>query len=113
MSLTVTSVGNNPQTPGVNAEVYIPDQLIAGNMKLVTDTVTLGAGTLARGAVLGKITASGNYVLSVATANDGSGPSGTCWNVRPAPARSPRNTLIPSMPSRPTVATSTSPPSRI
>ncbi len=72
MSLTVTSVGDNPQTPGINAEIYNPDQLIAGNQKIVTDTVTIGAGTLARGTVLGKVTASGNYIQSVAGAADGS-----------------------------------------
>jgi hypothetical protein len=44
---------------------------------------------------------------------DGNGPSGTCWNVRPAPDRSPRNTPIPSVPSMPIVATSTSAPLRI
>jgi hypothetical protein len=31
-----------------------------------------GAGVLPRGALLGKITASGKYVLSLAAANDGS-----------------------------------------
>lgn len=72
MTLTVNSIGDNPQQPGIAAETFIPDQLIAGNLQLVTDTVTLGAGTLARGAVLGQITTSGNYILSVKTASDGS-----------------------------------------
>lgn len=72
MTLATSSIGDNAQVPGISAEVYLPDQLIAGNMKLVTDTVTLGAGTLPRGSVLGKVTATGNYALSVATANDGS-----------------------------------------
>jgi hypothetical protein len=72
MTLAITSIGDNGQAPGIAAEVYVPDQLIAGNAKIVTDTVTLGAGTLQRGAVLGKITASGNYILSVKSASDGS-----------------------------------------
>jgi len=72
MSLTVTSVGANPQIPGFNAETFIPDQLIAGNLKLVTASITLAAGTLARGTVLGRVTASGAYVESVKTVQDGS-----------------------------------------
>lgn len=72
MALTPTTVGDNPQTPGVSAATYIPDQLIAGGKNLVTDSVTIGAGLLQRGAVLGQITTSGNYILSVKTANDGS-----------------------------------------
>jgi hypothetical protein len=72
MPLATTNVGANPQVPGAAAQVYIPDQLIAGNMKLVTETITLAAGNLPRGAVLGQVTATGNYILSVKTANDGS-----------------------------------------
>ncbi|MET3135534.1 hypothetical protein AAKU55_005845, partial [Oxalobacteraceae bacterium GrIS 1.11] len=48
-------------------------QLIAGNHKLVTDSVTVLAGqALQRGAVLGRITASGKYVLALSAAADGS-----------------------------------------
>ncbi|HQT79772.1 MAG TPA: head decoration protein [Rhodopila sp.] len=72
MTLTVNPIGDNPQTPGIYAETYLPDQLIAGRFPLVTGNVTLGAGTLQRGAVLGQVTATGNYILSVATAADGS-----------------------------------------
>jgi hypothetical protein len=58
MSLTVTSIGDNQQVPGVTAETYIPDQLIAGDLKLVSDSVTItGAADLARGSLLGKVTA--------------------------------------------------------
>ena len=56
MTLTVNSLGDNPQQPGIQAETYIPDQLIAGNLKLVSDTITLAAGTLQRGTVLGQQT---------------------------------------------------------
>ncbi|NNM64062.1 MAG: head decoration protein [Burkholderiales bacterium] len=72
MTLTVNPIGDNPQTPGIYAETYLPDQLIAGRFPLVTGNITLAAGTLQRGAVLGMVTATGNYILSVATATDGS-----------------------------------------
>jgi len=53
---------------------YIPDNLIAGDAKIVTTPVVLasGAGALGRGTVLGKITTSGKYKKAVATATDGS-----------------------------------------
>lgn len=73
MSLTPSNVGDNAQVPGVAAEAYIPDQLVAGNAKLVTDSVTLVSGqNLKRGAVLGKITASGKYTLALSASADGS-----------------------------------------
>ena len=73
MSLSVNSVGGNPQIPGIYAETFIPDQLIAGSHPLVTDSVTVLAGQVfPRGAVLGRITASGKYVLALAAAADGS-----------------------------------------
>ena len=51
-----------------------PDNLLTGDFPIVTDEVTIaaGAGQLQRGAVLGKITASGKYILSLAAAADGS-----------------------------------------
>ncbi|MFT9360083.1 head decoration protein [Acetobacter okinawensis] len=59
--------------PASQQVVFVPDQLIAGNLKLVTSTVTFAAGnTLVRGQVVGQVTASGNYIPSVATATDGS-----------------------------------------
>lgn len=53
---------------------YIPDQLIAGNAdELVAEPITLVTGqNLKRGALIGKITASGKYTLSTAAATDGS-----------------------------------------
>jgi hypothetical protein len=53
---------------------YTPDKLIAGNAHLlVSRKVTLISGqNLVRGAVLGKITASGKYNLSLSGASDGS-----------------------------------------
>ncbi|SDH05889.1 MULTISPECIES: head decoration protein [unclassified Duganella] len=72
MPLATTNVGANPQAPGAVAQVYVPDQLFAGHLKPVTDAIVLGAGNLQRGAVLGQVTATGNYILCVKTANDGS-----------------------------------------
>lgn len=49
------------------------DNLLAGDYPAVTDIVTLILGqNLARGAVLGKITASGKYTLCDSAAVDGS-----------------------------------------
>ena len=72
MTLTVNPIGDNPMAPGIAAETYLPDQLIAGRFPLVTTNITLAAGTLQRGTVLGQVTATGNYIESVATASDGS-----------------------------------------
>lgn len=53
---------------------YTPDNLIAGNAHLlVARKVTIISGqNVVRGAVLGKITASGKYSLSLSAATDGS-----------------------------------------
>lgn len=54
--------------------VYTPDALIAHDADdLLGKTITLASGqNLTRGAVLGRITASGKYVLSATAAVDGS-----------------------------------------
>lgn len=74
MTLTVTSGVDNAQVPGITAEAYLPDQLIAGRFPLVTDTMTIasGSGVIKRGTVLGKITASGNLTTCLSAAEDGS-----------------------------------------
>lgn len=53
---------------------YKVDQLIAGTYPQIVNNVTIvsGAGSLARGAVLGLITASGKYTLVDSTKSDGS-----------------------------------------
>ncbi|MFQ5510198.1 MAG: head decoration protein [Leptospirillia bacterium] len=59
--------------PSFTSTPYTPDRLIGGDLKLVTESVTLALGqNLLRGALLGKITGSGEYVLSLAAALDGS-----------------------------------------
>ncbi len=69
----MTIYSSAPFGPGVSSDAFVPDQLIAGPFQLVTDTVTLKSGEkLKRGAVLGKIAASGKYILAASTAGDGS-----------------------------------------
>ena len=54
MALTVSYVGNNPSVPLSVAESFIPDQLIAGHLPIVTDSVTIGgSAALRRGSLLG------------------------------------------------------------
>lgn len=78
MSLSVTNVSDNPQQPSIAAEAYIPDQLIAGNLKLITDTVTLtGAAALSRGAVLGKTVTAATVAAVAGGSNTGNGAMGT------------------------------------
>jgi hypothetical protein len=56
------------------SDTYTPDRLIATNPGLLNAvSITLISGqNLARGALLGKITASGKYTLSLSAASDGS-----------------------------------------
>lgn len=56
------------------SDAYTPGDIVAGNSHLlVTRQVTLISGQdLTRGAVLGKITASGKYTLSLSGSSDGS-----------------------------------------
>lgn len=52
---------------------HTPDNLIAGDYPIVTESIRLAAGqTLARGSVLGQIQADGQYTLSDSNAADGS-----------------------------------------
>lgn len=52
---------------------YSPDQLLIGDETPVSRNITLITGqNLTRGAVLGRITASGKYTLSASAAGDGS-----------------------------------------
>lgn len=54
--MTVNQFGQNPWHPAAIQDTFIPDQLIAGNLQLVTKTVTIGqaAAVLKRGTVLGR-----------------------------------------------------------
>lgn len=61
-------------TAAYATQAFIPDGLIAQNAHLLLDEpIVLASGqNLKRGAVLGRITASGKYVLSLSAAADGS-----------------------------------------
>lgn len=55
MSLTVTQNGDNAFIPGVWAQSYVPDQLIADTKLVVTQNIVLGGGAaLPRGSMLGQ-----------------------------------------------------------
>lgn len=59
--------------PGFSKDSYTPKEIYASEHPRITRGVTIAAGqVLERGALLGKVTASGAYVLSVAAAEDGS-----------------------------------------
>ncbi|MBM3074243.1 head decoration protein [Lelliottia sp. RWM.1] len=64
--------GQNPFAPGMKSSLFVPDQLVAGTLQLVTDTGIITGGAFKRGTVLGVITASGKYTACVKTASDGS-----------------------------------------
>ena len=52
---------------------YDPNGLLAGHLQAVHETVTILSGqNLKRGAVVGRVTASGKYVLSLSAAENGS-----------------------------------------
>jgi Bacteriophage lambda head decoration protein D len=62
MAANVTPVGNNPFQPGMVSETYIPDQLIAGDLKIVTDSVTITAtDSLKRGQFMAMDSATGKW----------------------------------------------------
>src|SRR6185437_12282588 len=68
-----TQIGDFSPVPSAHGFTYIPDQLIAGDMKLVTQPITLqtSSGVLPRGSVLGQKT---NYTIEVTS--DGAGAAG-------------------------------------
>lgn len=56
-----------------NQGEYTPDNLIAGEYPQIQRLVTIASGAdLAKGSVLGKITASGKFKLSASASSDGS-----------------------------------------
>jgi len=62
-----------PESPSQRIEYYAPDNVVGGGTQLVSETGTLAGGqSLPRGAVIGRITASGKVTLSTAAATDGS-----------------------------------------
>lgn len=77
MALNVTNVGDQPIVPGSLGFLYTSDQLIAGDLKIVTRgaaTIT-GAASLPRGCVMGQLT-----IGAVTSAAKGGGNTGTGTN---------------------------------
>jgi hypothetical protein len=75
MALQVTTVGDNPFVPGSLGFLYKSDQLIAGDLKLVTAglaTIT-GGLLLPRGTVLGQVTIGAVTSAAKAGGNTGNG----------------------------------------
>lgn len=75
MTLSVSTIGDNSQVPGIWAETYTPDQLIAGKPEiLVSDSVTITGGVdLARGSLLGQVTIGAAGAAVAGGGNTGNG----------------------------------------
>lgn len=71
----LNTYGDNAFQPGQVSDTYVPDQLIAGNLKLVTETVILTGGPYKRGQVLGMKSAQ-SLTAQAAPANTGTGTIG-------------------------------------
>ncbi|EKF17070.1 head decoration protein [Nitratireductor pacificus] len=56
----------------MNTATYAPNDLIVSDIPVVTRNVTLTGGPYERGTVLGRITATDKYTISLAAAADGS-----------------------------------------
>ena len=68
-----TYYGDAPFQPGMTTDVFLPDQLVGGDLKIVTDNATITGGAYyKRGTVLGRITANGKLTQALAASNDGS-----------------------------------------
>lgn len=74
MTLSVNNVGDNPQVPGIAAEAYIPDQLVAGQLQIVSQSATItGAAALLRGTILGQVTVGAAAAAVAGGGNTGNG----------------------------------------
>lgn len=68
------TTSQNPQVPSVTSSVFTPDQLIAGDAKIVTDTAIFLAGqAYKRGMLMGKITLGSATAAAKAGGNTGTG----------------------------------------
>lgn len=76
MTLNVSTIGENPQQPGITAETFVPDQLIAGNLKLVTTQGRIASGNLVRGTILG-MKSSDSVTVTPGGTNTGNGTLGS------------------------------------
>lgn len=80
MAMTPVTVGDNPFLPGASAFQYIPDQLIAGDLHLVTHNIeVMQGGVYLRGTVMGRQT-----TFTILAARSGTG-NGTITGLTPGP----------------------------
>ena len=75
MTLSVSTINDNVQTPGIAAEAYYPDQLIAGQLPPITRAISVSAGTIKRGTILGQKTIG---TATAAAKSGGNTGTGTC-----------------------------------
>lgn len=76
--LPVGRITDNPSVPFAGAETYLPDQLIAGNAKLVTQAVVVTGGVnLSRGTVLGLVRGGSSGLIGSPVAVSGNHGNGT------------------------------------
>lgn len=76
MTVTVNQYSRNQVTPFMQTDQFVPDQLIAGLMQIVTRQVTLASGkSYARGTVMGRI--SSRTLTSASSLTTGNGTIGT------------------------------------
>lgn len=75
MTVTPTLYGDTPWAPGITTDVFVPDQLIGGDMKIVTDTKLITGGAYyKRGTVLGRINVgAATSAVKASGANTGNG----------------------------------------
>lgn len=72
--VTITTYGDNPSVPSSQFNQYVPDQLIAGDAKLVTQSVVVtGGAALLRGTVMGMVTVGAAAAAVAASGNTGNG----------------------------------------
>ncbi|WP_066651758.1 MULTISPECIES: head decoration protein [Sphingomonas] len=70
----MSTFNDNPFAPRAVSDEYVPDQLIAGHLNLITSTETITGGALyKRGTVLGQITAGAAVAAAKAGGNTGNG----------------------------------------
>lgn len=66
-------MSTNLQPAYANAGTFTHDNLIGGDaVPAVTESIVLASGNLTRGALLGRVTSTGNWILSLSGASDGS-----------------------------------------
>lgn len=74
--MSASNILDNPQQPGIQSDVYLPDQLIVDAKTLVSQPIVLASGNLKRGTVLGQQNSS-PITAAAKAGNTGNGTIGT------------------------------------